>query len=95
MPQNAGQFYEEALKSFNKNEMPLSLEYSKACLAADNNYALCYRLLGIIYSRLGQAEKSVAAYRNYVEKAPNSDEAAEVRKLIRRYDEIKKNNETR
>lgn len=83
--QQADDLHDKGLELFKNNKIDQSIaEFSKA-VEVDPAHAEVHRSLAIAYAKLGKPEDAVQHYEKYLELAPNSPEAATVRKFVDDY----------
>jgi len=63
---------------------PSSREFKK-CLAADPNYGVAYRSLGVAYMLLGREKSAIESYEKFIAVAGTHRDAPKVKQIIDDY----------
>jgi Flp pilus assembly protein TadD len=85
-PEDPKALYAEGTKALNAGQFGRAIDVFNRCMAADKNFAMCYRAMGIAYAKSGNGPKAVRYYRLYLKVDPNAKDAAAVRQLLQQYD---------
>jgi len=67
------------------NDLGQALAAFRQCVGLDPAFAQCWRGLGVVYARTERPSEGAAAYRRFVELAPNDPKAPAVRVMLREY----------
>ncbi|HET6344980.1 MAG TPA: hypothetical protein VFH51_08610, partial [Myxococcota bacterium] len=78
--------YADGVKALTAGQFGRAIELFNRCTAADKNFSMCYRAMGIAYSKSGNGPKAVRYYRLYLKVDPNAKDAPAVRQLLQQYD---------
>jgi tetratricopeptide (TPR) repeat protein len=78
--------YAEGTRLLAAKQYGRAIDEFQRCVAADKNFAMCYRALGIAYADANNGPEAVRYYRLYLKVDPAARDAAQVRQLLQQYD---------
>lgn len=88
--EEAKKLFDEGFAIMKSKQYPEAANIFRRCLEQDSKHAECHLYLGVSYAKLKQIEKGAYHYKQFVQIAPNHEQAAKVRKMIEQYEESKK-----
>ncbi|HXG58835.1 MAG TPA: tetratricopeptide repeat protein [Thermoanaerobaculia bacterium] len=83
MPANPGMLFNDAAKLINAGKDAEAEQLLKQAIAADENFALAYYELGMIYVRAGKSGEARTNLEKYIALDPNGKEAATAREMLK------------
>ncbi|MBN1960145.1 MAG: FHA domain-containing protein [Deltaproteobacteria bacterium] len=78
--------YGNAVAMLKAGDIKGAIDALNRCISLDENYAACYRALGIAYARGGNGPKAAKYYKQYLKANPNAPDADKVRQLLEQYE---------
>ena len=85
----AKELYYRGVQSLELGTLAVAIDFFKRCLAADANYCLCYRALGIANAKANDSLGAYRAYQQYVQRCPTSADATKVQELLRQFEQTR------
>ena len=74
--------YEAGVTAFKEGDLERATYEFARCIQKDRKHCRCYRNLGIVWSKRGQAEKAARYYRLYLKACPTEADVDKVKKLL-------------
>ena len=78
----AAQFSKQSSGALLRGEVSRAVELARRATQADPGYAIAWRSLGLALERSGSADQALAAYREYLQRAPSGPQAEMVRERM-------------
>ena len=78
----AAQFAKQSSGALLRGEVSRAVELARRATQADPGYAIAWRSLGLALERAGSADQAMAAYREYLQRAPSGPQAEMVRERM-------------
>jgi Tetratricopeptide repeat len=76
--------YKQGLQAYLRGDTTTALASLRSALAADPNYAPTWRGLGLVFEKMNEKDQARAAYRKYLQLAPNAGDADNIRNRLER-----------
>jgi hypothetical protein len=76
--------YKQGLQLYMRGDTEGALASLRAALAGNPGYPPTWRGLGLVYEKLGEKDQARAAYRRYLQLAPNAGDADKIRNRLER-----------
>jgi hypothetical protein len=76
--------YRVGLQQFARGDTSGALASLRTSLAANPNYAPTWRGLGLVFEKMGEKDQARAAYKRYLQLAPNASDADQIRSRLER-----------
>ena len=76
--------YKQGLQLYMRGDTQGALSSLRSALAANPSYAPTYRGLGLVFEKLNEKDQARAAYRKYLQLAPNAGDADHIRNRLER-----------
>ncbi|MEC9465136.1 MAG: FHA domain-containing protein [Myxococcota bacterium] len=83
---SAPDLFSAGVNAVKKKNFEKALEFYRRCIQVDKDFGQCYRALGIVYARTGDAPKAARYYKLYLKVNPGAPDAARVRELLKDYE---------
>jgi serine/threonine protein kinase len=78
----AAQFAKQSSGALLRGELTKAIDLARRATQADPGYAIAWRSLGLALERAGSADQALAAYREYLQRAPSGPQAEMVRERM-------------
>ena len=84
---SASELFTAGVSAVKRKNLDKALEFYRRCIQVDKQFSQCYRALGIVYARMGDAPKAARYYKLYLKVNPGAPDAAQVKALLKDYDD--------
>jgi regulator of sirC expression with transglutaminase-like and TPR domain len=78
----AAQYAKQSSGALLRGELTRAIDLARRATQADPGYAIAWRSLGLALERAGSADQALAAYREYLQRAPSGPQAEMVRERM-------------
>ncbi len=78
--------YTAGYNAFKTGQVDEAIDYFNRCIQQDSAFGLCYRAMGVAYSRQNNMPKAARYYRLYLKVDPDAKDAEQVRRILQSYE---------